>query len=156
MAFSFGLIPRKKSLQPSEMCLEKRSHQAAFGFWSILCKKSRQRSEMYPQKRFTPDGLQLFANPLRKVPPAFGDMPRKNVPARGPSAFGQSPTKSLSSARRCTSKKYSGQTVFGFWLILCEKPRQPSEIYPGKNIETRRPSAFSHSSTKSLSSDPLR
>ena len=38
-AFSFWSIPCEKSHQPSEMCLEKRSHQAAFGFWSILCGK---------------------------------------------------------------------------------------------------------------------
>ena len=84
------------------------------------------------QKRVAPDRLRLLVNPLQKNPPAFGDVPRKNVETRPPSAFGQSPAKSPASLRKCISKKYSGQTVFGFWSIPCKKPLQPSEIYPGK------------------------
>ena len=122
-ASSFWSIPRKKSLQPSEIYPEKniqtrpppafgqsstkslsslrrftpkkRSRQTAFGFWSILRERYLQPSEMCPEKIFTPDSLRLLVNLLQKVPLAFGDLPRK---------------------------KHSDQTAFGFWSILCGKP----------------------------------
>ena len=97
-----------------------------------LQKTSPAFGDMPRKKTLRPDGLRLLVNPLQKNPPAFGDVPRKNVETRPPSAFGQSPAKSPASLRKCISKKYSGQTVFGFWSIPCKKPLQPSEIYPGK------------------------
>ena len=42
------------------------------------------------------------------------------------------PAKSPTSLRKCTSKKYLGQTAFGFGSIPCEKPLQPLEMYPEK------------------------
>ena len=179
-----------KSHSSLRNCALKRcSGQAASSFGSIPCEKPLQPLEMYPEKIFPPDSLRLWVDTLRKVPPAFGNVLRKNVETRQPSAFGQSPAKSLSSVRRCTSKKcscrtafgclstptarlpqaarcddpkkyssrrlstfgqsfsenlsglrrctpkkYSDQTAFDFGLIPCEKPRQPSKIYPEKTF----------------------
>ena len=106
---------------------------------------------MFPEKTFTPDSFRLLVNTPRKVPPAFGDMPRKNVHTRQPSAFGQSfseispvarcdapkkydsgrlsafgrcPAKSLASVWRYAPKKRSRQMAFGFWSILFGKSLQ--------------------------------
>ena len=87
---------------------------------------------MCPEKTFRPEGLRLLVNPLQKVPLAFGDVPRKNVPARGPSAFGQSPAKRSASLRRYAPKKRSGQRAFGFWPIPRKKSLQPSKMCPEK------------------------
>ena len=89
---------------------------------------------MYPEKTFTPDGFQLWGDPLRKATPAFGNVPRKNIPARQLSAFGRYSAKSLSSVQKCTPKKRSRQAAFGFWSIPCEKSRQPSEMFLEKTF----------------------
>ena len=56
--------------------LEKVQLQIAFGFGVKPRKKSLQPSEMYPEKTFTPDGLRLWVDPLRKALPAFGNVPQ--------------------------------------------------------------------------------
>ena len=48
--------------------------------------------------------------------------------------MGRSSAKSHSSLWKCTSKKYSRQTAFGFWSILCKKSRQRPEMYPEKTF----------------------
>ena len=85
----------------------------AFGFLPIPCKKPHQRSEMYPEKTLKPDGLRLLANPLQKALPAFGDVLRKYVHAKQPSAFGRSPAKSPASLRRYTPEKCLGPSASG-------------------------------------------
>ena len=92
---------------------EKEQLQTTSGFGSILSKKPLQPSEIYPEKTFTPDGFRLWVDPLQKASPAFGDLPRKNVHARLPSAFGQFSAKSLASVRKCTPKRRSGQITSG-------------------------------------------
>ena len=162
---------------------EKEQLQTAFGFWSILCKKSRQRPEMYPEKTFRPGCLQLWGDPLRKATPAFGNVPRKNIPARQLSAFGQFSAKSLASVRKCTPKRRSGQTTSGCLSIPTARlPMRPTamtrksaapdrlqllvnpfrKISPAaccdnpKKYSSRLPSAFGQSFSKNLSSAPLR
>ena len=94
---AFGRSPAKSSASLRRYAPKKRSRQTAFSFWSIPCGKSRQHPEMYPGKMFTPDGLRLLVNPLQKDRPAFGDIPRKNVYTRLPSAFGRYSAKGPSS-----------------------------------------------------------
>ena len=113
-------------------CPEKVRLQTAFGFWSIPCKKSRQRPEICPEKTLRSDCLRLWIYTEQKASPAFGDVLRKYVHIRQPSAFGRYSAKGTSSVRRCIPKKRSRQAAFGFWSISCKKPCQPSEIYPGK------------------------
>ena len=48
--------------------------------------------------------------------------------------MGRSSAKSHSSLWKCTPKKYSRQTAFGFWSILCKKSRQRPEMYPEKTF----------------------
>ena len=81
---------------------EKEQLQTAFGFGSILFEKSLQRPVATTRKRAAPDSLLLLVNPLQKVSPASGNVPRKNVETRWPSAFGQSSAKNSASLRRCT------------------------------------------------------
>ena len=60
-------------------------------------------------------------------------MPRKNVHTRQPSAFSHSSTKSSASLRKCTPKKRSRHTAFGFWSILFEKSLQRLAAMPRKS-----------------------
>ena len=89
---------------------------------------------MYPEKTFTSGRLRLLVNPLRKISSAFGDVPRKNVPAGGPSALGQSFSKNLSSDLLRYPEKVQLQTAFGFGSIPYEKSHQPSEMCPEKTL----------------------
>ena len=68
--------------------LKKCSRPPAFVFGSILDKKSEKRSETCPEKTFTPVGLRPLGYAPRKTPPAFGNVPRKNIHALRPSALG--------------------------------------------------------------------
>ena len=131
------------------------------------------------RKSTAPDCLRFWVNPPRKAPPAFGDVPRKNVETRWISAFGHSSTKSLSSLRKCTLKKCLRPSASGclsiptarlpkrtaamlrkstapdclrFWVNPPRKAPPAFGDVPRKNVETRWISAFGHSSTKSLSS----
>ena len=131
---ALGRYPAKSPTSLRNCALKRRSGQAASSFGKILCEKSHQPSELCSEKTFRPGRLQLWEDPLRKATPAFGNVPRKNIPARQPSAFGQSSAKSLASVRKCTPKKRSRQTAFSFGSILSKKPLQPSEIYPEKTF----------------------
>ena len=162
---------------------KKYSRQTASGFGSIPCEKSHQPSELCSEKTFRPGRLQLWGDPLRKATPAFGNVPRKNIPARQPPALGRYPAKSPTSLRNCALKRRSGQAASSFGEILCEKPLQPLEMYPEKifppdslrllvnpfrkispaaccdnpkKYSSRLPSAFGQSFSKNLSSGPLR
>ena len=118
---SFGDLPRKNvhaGLPP------------AFG--QSPAKRPVSLRRFTPKKTFRPDRLRLLVNPLQKVSLAFGDMPRKNVETRWPSAFGQSFSENLSSDPLRRLEKVQLQTAFGFGSMLSKKPLQPSEIYPGK------------------------
>ena len=134
---------------------------------------------MCPEKTFTPDRLRLLVDTLQKSPPAFGDVPRKNIQVRLPPVLGQSPTKSLASLRRCTSKKCLRPSASGCLFPPTTRPLQrPAAIprkstapdclrllvdplqkaspafgdIPRKNVHARPPSAFGQSSTKSPAS----
>ena len=81
------------------------------------------------RKSAAPDSLRLWVDTLRKVPPAFGNVPRKNIPARQLSAFGQSSAKSLASVRKCTPKRRSGQTTSGcLFPPITRLPKRPVAI----------------------------
>ena len=90
------------------------------------------------RKSVAPDSLRLLVDPLQKVSPASGDIPRKNVYARPlPAAFSHQP-RGLSSDPLQYPEKVQLRTAFDFWLILCKKPLQPSEIYPEKTFTPDR------------------
>ena len=164
---TFGRCPAKSLSSLRRYDLKKRSCQTAFGFGSILSKKSRQRPEICPEKTLRPDGLRLLVNPFRKISPvtycddpkksssrkpsafgrclakktpAFGDVPRKNVHARPPSAFGQSPAESPASIRRCTPEK-------------CLRPSASGCLFPPTARLPKRSTAMAR---KSATPDNLR
>ena len=62
---------------------------------------------MYPEKTFRPDNLRLPFHTDREAPQA----PQCDNP-----------------------KKYSRQTAFDFWSILCKKSCQRPEMYPKKTF----------------------
>ena len=103
--------------------------KTAFGFWSIPHENPRQPSEIYPEKMFMPDYLRLLLPTDREAPQvACCDDPKKSSSGR-PSAFGQSPAKSLSSLRRCTLKKCSCRTTFGCLSTPTARlPRRPAAM----------------------------
>ena len=124
---AMGRSSAKSSTSLRNCALKRRSGQAAFSFWSIPCKKSHQPSELCSEKMFRPGRLQLWGDPLRKATPAFGNVPRKNIPARQLSAFGQSSAKSLASVRKCTPKRRSGQTTSGCLSTpIARLPKRPN------------------------------
>ena len=131
---ALGRYPTKSPTSLRNCALKRRSGQAASGFWSIPHEKPLQRSEMCLEKTLRSDSLRLLVDTLQKAPPAFGDVSPKNVPARGPPAFGQFPAKSPVSLRRYTPEKRSRQIAFGFWSIPCKKSRQPSEMSSGNTF----------------------
>ena len=82
----------------------------------------RRPSAMWRSASATRNGFKilLFESAYR---PQVQNALRKNEPFyRLPSAFGQYPTKSPASLRRCVLKKRSRQMAFGFWSILFGKP----------------------------------
>ena len=186
---AFGHSSTKSLSSLRRFTPKKRSRQIAFGFGVKPRKKSRQPSEMYPEKTFRPEGLRLLVNPFWKISPVARCDGSKKCNSRQPSTFGQSPAKSpvslrrytpekclrpsasgcfftpivrplkrpaamtrksvapddlrllvdasqkkTASLRRCTPKKRSRQVAFGFWSIPCKKPRQPSEMRPEKTL----------------------
>ena len=134
------------------MCPEKRLHQTAFDFWLILCKKPLQPSEIYPEKMFMPDDLRLPFHTDREAPQVACCDNSKKYGSGQPSAFGRSPAKSLSSLRRFTSKKCSGQTTSGRLLPTDREAPQVTRCDDPKKCSSGQPSAFGRSSAKSLSS----
>ena len=93
---------------------EKRSRQIAFGFGSKPRERPHLRPTMCSRKTFRPDDLRILVIPLQKVPPAFGDIPRKNIHAGQPSALDLYGAKSLSSVRRCTPAIRLGLSALGY------------------------------------------
>ena len=87
--------------------------KTAFSFWSVPCKKFCQPSEIYPEKMFMPDCLRLPFHTDREAPQAARCDDPKKCDSRLPSALDLYGAKSLSSLRRCTPKKCSGQTTSG-------------------------------------------
>ena len=76
------------------------------------------------RKSVTPDSFQLLVDTPQKVPPAFGNIPRKNVYARPlPAAFSHRSRGSPSGPMRRPEKEQL-QTAFGFGSILFEKSLQ--------------------------------
>ena len=102
---ALGRYPAKSPTSLRNCALKRRSGQAASSFGEILCEKSHHPSELCSEKTFRPGRLQLWGDPLRKATPAFGNVSRKNIPARQPSALGQFSAKSLASLRRYTPEK---------------------------------------------------
>ena len=137
---------------------------------------------MCSEKTFRPGCLRLWGDPLRKATPAFGNVPRKNIPARQLSAFGQSSAKSLASVRKCTPKRRSGQTTSGcLFPPTARLPKRPVAITrkstapdglrllvdplrkttqatrcdSSKKSSSRLPSAFGQSFSKNLPRRPV-
>ena len=84
---ALGRYPAKSPTCLRNCALKRRSGQAASSFGEILCEKPLQPLEMYPEKIFPPDSFRLLVNSLQKVSPASGNVPRKNVHIRLPSAL---------------------------------------------------------------------
>ena len=84
------------------------------------------------RKSAAPDSFRLLVDPLRKAPPAFGDLPRKNVHAGLPSAASSHRPRGLSSDPLRQLEKEQLRTTFGFGSILSKKFCQPLEMYPEK------------------------
>ena len=81
------------------------------------------------RKSAAPYSLRLWIYTEQKVSPAFGNVPRKNIPARKPSTFGQFSAKSLASVRKCTPKRRSGQTTSGCLSTpIVRLPKRPAAI----------------------------
>ena len=127
---AFGQFSAKSLASVRKCTLKRRSGQTTSGCLSTPIARLPKWPAAMTRKRVAPDCLRLLVNPLRKATPAFGNVPRKNIPARQPSAFGQFPAKSLSSLRRFTPKKRSRQTAFDFGLIPSKRSLQPSEMCP--------------------------
>ena len=107
---------------------------------------------MCPEKTFRPDNLRLPFPTDREAPQvARCDDPKKSSSGRL-SAFGRSPAKSLSSLRRCTPKKYSGQTTSGRLLPTDREAPQAARCDDPKKCDSRLPSALDLYGAKSLSS----
>ena len=174
---------QKKTASLRRCTPKKRSGQVAFGFWSMPHEKPCQPSEICPEKTLRSDCLRLLINPLQKASPAFRNVPRKNVHIRRPSALDLYGAKSLSSLRRCTPKKCSGQTTSGCLSTPTARlPRRPAAIarksaaqdclqllvgplqkvlpafgdLPRKNVHAGLPSAAFPHRPRSSPSDPLR
>ena len=140
-ASSFGEILCEKPLQPLEMYPEKIFPPDSFRFLVNSLQKVSPASGNVPRKdvparqlpvaffpptaklprrpaaitrkSMVPDSLRLLVDPLQKASPAFGDLPRKNVHAGLPSAFGRSPAKSSASLRKCTPAIRLGLSALG-------------------------------------------
>ena len=98
---AFGQSSAKSHSSLRNCALKRRSGQAVFGFWSILFEKSIQRPAAMTRKSVAPDSFQLLVDTSQKVPPAFGNIPRKNVYARPlPAAFSHRPRGSPSDPLR--------------------------------------------------------
>ena len=126
---AFGQFSAKSLASLRRCSSKKRSCRRAFSFGSILCKKTLQRPAAMTRKRAASDSLRLLVDTLQKASPAFGNVPRKNVETRLPSAFGQSSTKSPASLRKCTPKRRSGQTTSGcLFPPIVRLPKRPAAI----------------------------
>ena len=145
---AFRNVPRKNvhTRQPSAFCQspaksssslrrctpKERSGQTAFGYLFPPTTSPLKRPAAIARKSAAPDSFRLLVGTLQKAPPAFGDIPRKNVYARPPpTTFSHRSRGSPSSPLRCP-EKVRLKTASGFWSILCKKSRQRPEIYPGK------------------------
>ena len=129
---ALGRYPAKSPTSLRNCALKRRSGQTTSGCLSTTIVRHPKRSAAITRKSTAPDSFQLLVDTPQKVPPAFGNIPRKNVYARPlPAAFSHQPRGSPSGPMRRPEKERL-QTAFGFWSILSEKPLQPSEIYPGK------------------------
>ena len=94
------------------------------------------------RKSTAPDRLRLWVDTLRKAPPAFGNVPRKNVHTRRPSASGPRLAESLESLRKRAPKKTftpAGLRPPGY---ASRKSRKPSGNVSRKTVHARRPSAY--------------
>ena len=116
---AFGQYFSKNHSSDPLRCPEKVRFRTASGFGVKPCEKFLQPSEMYLEKIFRSDCLRLLVDPLQKVSPASGDMPRKNVHARWPLAFGRYSAKSLVSLRKCTPT-----ISFGLSALGCNKDKR--------------------------------
>ena len=133
---AFGRSPAKSSVSLRRYTPEKCLRPSASGCLFPPIARLPKWPAAKARKSTAPDSFQLLVNPFRKISPvARYDAPKK-YGSRLPPALGQNPAKSSSSLRKCTSKKYSGQTVFGFWSILCKKPCQRSEMCPEKTLRS--------------------
>ena len=133
---AFGQYPAKSLASVRKCTPKRRSGQTTSGCLFPPIVRLPKRPVAMTRKRVAPDSLRLWIYTEQKVSPAFGDLPRKNVHARQPSALGRYPAKSPTSLRNCALKRRSGQAASSFGEILCEKPLQPLEMYPEKTFRS--------------------
>ena len=101
---------------------------------------------------FRSDNFRLLLPTDREAPRAARCDDPKKYGSRLPSAFGQFSAKSLSSLRKCTLKKCSGQTTSGRLLSTDREASQVARCDDPKKSSSGQPSAFGQSPAKSLSS----
>ena len=158
---------------------KKCSCRTTFGCLSTPTARLPRRPAAMTRKRAASDSLRLWIYTEQKVPPAFGDLPPKNVQVRQLPAASSHRPRGLSSDPLRQLEKEQLRTAFGFWSIPCKNPLQRSEMYPKKmfmsdylrlpfhtdreasqvtrcddpkKCGSRLPSAFGRSPAKSLSS----
>ena len=90
------------------------------------------------RKSAAQDCLRFLVDTLQKAPPASGNVPRKDVPARQPPAAFSHRSRGLSSDLLRCLEKVQLQTAFGFGSIPCEKSHQPSELCSEKTFRPGR------------------
>ena len=103
---------------------------------------------MYLEKTFPPADLRPPGHASRKVWKAFGNVSRKNIPARRPSAAGLRLAKSPESLRKRAPKKCVRPSAFGLRATPREKLLQPSETCPEKMCTPVGPRPPGHASRK--------
>ena len=131
---AFGQYSAKGTSSLRRYAPKKRSHQAAFGFWSILFGKSLQRPAAITRKSATPDSLRLLVNPFRKIPPVARCEGSKKCNSGQPSAFSRSSAENLSSDPLRRLEKVWLKTVFGFESILFGKSLQRPAAMTRKSV----------------------
>ena len=85
---AFGRSPAKSPSSLRRFTPEKCLRPSAFGCLFPPTAKLPKQPAATTRKSTAPDSLWLWGETPQKVPPAFGDVPRKNVHARRPSALG--------------------------------------------------------------------
>ena len=94
---TFGQFSAKSLASVRKCTPKRRSGQTTSGCLFPPIARLPKRPAAITRKSTAPDSLRLWVDTLRKATPAFGNVPRKNIPARQLSAFGQSFSKNLSS-----------------------------------------------------------
>lgn len=111
---AFGRSPAKSLASVRKCTLKRRSGQTTSGCLSTPTARLPKRPAAITRKSTAPNCLRLLVNPFRKISPAARCDNPKKYSSRQLSALGRYPAKSHSSLWKCTPKKRSRQTAFGF------------------------------------------